>query len=145
MSISEKEWDEVRSLIYDVVNVSAGGGDSTQAGKKLTYKLDRLRLKYGELPLLLSTKADFIGEPDERLKLYKRAVELSQENLDIPCLTQSAESIAAIYVNELSDFHSGQYWLDKLKELIASHGDAYIIGNLSDLEANLNRLKIKGV
>tara|TARA_R110001599_G_C12205844_1_gene656127 strand:- start:1368 stop:1700 length:333 start_codon:yes stop_codon:yes gene_type:complete len=109
------------------------------------YKLDRLRLKYGEIPLLLSTKADFIDDTDERVRLYKRAVELSLESADIACLTQSAESLVEIYIEEFSDHESALAWLNRLNEFANLYGSEYILGSLCDLEAQVARKRIRGV
>jgi len=144
-SLSPEERDEIHELILDAVNASANDEDSTPINDRLLYKLDRLRLKYGELPEILATRADSIESIDERLRLYKRAVELAQKKLDIASLTQSAESITIIYIDELSDYNNGLHWLNQLKKFITLHGDDYTCDKLSNLKANLNRLKIKSV
>jgi hypothetical protein len=136
MSLTVEEWSQIETLVGDVVN----GISSRDA---LIYQIKRLRLQYGELPILLSTEADFIDPIESRLSLYKRAVELSQNPLDVSCLTQSAESLVEIYIEELSDYDNGLIWLTKLQEFVSSYGSDRILNSLSELEAKLKRLKIE--
>lgn len=136
MSLTVEEWSQIETLVGDVVN----GISSRDA---LIYQIKRLRLQYGELPILLSTEADFIDPIEPRLSLYKRAVELSQNPLDVSCLTQSAESLVEIYIEELSDYDNGLIWLTKLQEFVSSYGSDRILNSLSELEAKLKRLKIE--
>lgn len=136
MSLTVEEWSQIETLVGDVVN----GISSRDA---LIYQIKRLRLQYGELPILLSIEADFIDPIEPRLSLYKRAVELSQNPLDVSCLTQSAESLVEIYIEELSDYDIGLIWLIKLQECVSSYGSDHILNSLSELEAKLKRLKIE--
>ena len=136
MSLTVEEWSQIETLVGDVVN----GISSRDA---LIYQIKRLRLQYGELPILLSTEADFIDPIEPRLSLYKRAVELSQNPLDVSCLTQSAESLVEIYIEELSDYDNGLIWLTKLQGFVSSYGSDRILNSLSELEAKLKRLKIE--
>jgi hypothetical protein len=136
MSLTVEEWSQIETLVGDVVN----GISSRDA---LIYQIKRLRLQYGELPILLSTEADFIDPIEPRLSLYKRAVELSQNPLDVSCLTQSAESLVEIYIEELSDYDNGLIWIIKLQEFVSSYGSDRILNSLSELEAKLKRLKIE--
>jgi hypothetical protein len=138
MPLTEEELEQIKDTIGDVVN-----GISSR--DELQNQLHRLRLKHGELPFLLSTEADFIDSIEVRLSLYKRVVELSLTPLDASCLTQSAESIAEIYIEELRDYHNGYVWMERLKEFVSLHGSKHICSPLSELEVKLNRLNIKSV
>lgn len=136
MSLTVEEWSQIENLIGDVVN-----GISSR--DTLLYQIKRLRLQHGELPILLSTEADFIDTTETRLTLYKKAVELSQKPLDVSCLTQSAESLVEIYIEELSDYDNGLIWLTKLHEFVASYGSDHILNSPSEFDAKLKRLKIE--
>lgn len=138
MPLSKEEWDQVANAICDVVN-----GVSSE--RDLLRQVKRLRLKHGPLPILLSTEADFIDSVEDRLRLYKKAVELSQDPPDASCLTQSAESLAEIYIQELADYENGLIWVEKMKKYISLYGGEYILSSSSEIEAKLNRLKIQCV
>ena len=146
MFLNDKDLDNLRNMIIDIANIAIENPNDYELHRtSLLYHLSKLRLRYGEQPILLSTKADFIESEEERILLYKRAVELSLDILDIPCLTQSAESLAEIYIEDRLDATHGLLWLNKLKLYINEYGDDYILNNPSDLEAKLNRLNIKGI
>lgn len=145
--VTKEEWDEICELSADIADAICEEADfvTEKITHQLLYKLSRLRLKYGELPILLSTRADHIDDLDERLRLYKRAIELALEIGDDACATQSAESIAQIYIEELQDQENGQTWLNQLKEYVSRFGDKWIVGTMSELETGLNRLRIRAV
>ena len=136
MPLTDEEWEKISDTICDVAN-------EVYSEDVLLYQLKRLRLKHGELPILLSTEADFIDSIEDRLSLYKKAVDLSLQAVDVSCLTQSAESLAEIYIEKLSDYENGSIWVGKLKEYVALYGDEHILSSLGDLEAGLKRLKIQ--
>lgn len=145
--MTKEEWNEIWELSCEIANTSLNEDAYTidNLTSELLYKLSRLRMKYGEQPIFLSTKADYIEEIDERLTLYKRAVELSLEINDYSCLTQSAESITEIYIDEFSDFKNGEIWLNKLKKYISQYGDEWVVSEPKEIEIKLNRLKIRKV
>lgn len=145
VKLSRNEWGEIQGLSYAIANASSLEDNLTNdtLTKELLYKLDRLKLKYGALPILLSTRADYIENINERLKLYKQAFYGALETIDKQCVTQSAESIAELYVDEMRDYNNGNIWLKKLRYVTEKYGDQWVIGNLNDLQANLNRLEIK--
>lgn len=147
MSLTKKEFDELVDLICDIVNTSNPDldYDNPLCDKNLFNKLDKLLLKYGELPDLLCIRADFIDSIDERLKLYKRAIELSKTLNDFKNLTQSAESITLIYIEEQPDYDNAYKWFNKLESWVSEYGDEYITIPLSETKSRIMRLKIHSV
>lgn len=147
MTISNEEMAHINELICAIMDDSGEDfqGDDALNTDALFKALDRLRMAHGELPILLSTRADFIDEPEESLALYLRAVELARESQDICCLIQSLESIVEIYTEDLLDYDNGLKYYQPLAELVEEHGTEYCITSLSDLKANLNRLTMKVV
>ena len=146
MSLSKQEWDEITELVCEMANSSLQNNfDRDSLSEILLGRLAGLREKHGDLPILLTTKADYIDDIDERLDLYKKAIELSKDGTDVSCLTQSAESIVEIYIEDTPDYESGLYWLNQLKVFVSKYGDKHILNKLCDLEADLNRVRIKSV
>lgn len=138
MSLSNDEIAELTQVIEAVAN-----SDSPYLFEKLVSLINRLRLKYGDLPVLLSTKADFIDDFDERILLYEKTIELAEEPEDTAYIIQSVESLVEIYVYELRDYEKGAKWLTELERLTKIHGEEYIIYSLSDMRADLRRLLIR--
>ncbi len=79
---SKTEWKAVENATLPVVN--AGLADDPVLGASylvdLLDVLDRLDSRYGEHPVLLETRADFIEDEEERIALYRRAVGLAKRH-----------------------------------------------------------------
>jgi hypothetical protein len=131
VTLPEFEMEKIHDLILDVVNGVTDRGP-------LLYQLKRLRLRYGEQPIILSTQADFINSVEDKLQLYKRAVVLSESGCDIACLTQSAESVLELYLDEFSDVDKAKIWYSKLCGYIEQYGDEYLINTITQLKERLD-------
>lgn len=79
--ILDTEWDLVHELACDIANAALAEDDELHLSKveTLLVFLDELLLQYGEHPSLLATKADYIDDPLEKVKLYKRALKVALE------------------------------------------------------------------
>lgn len=77
--ISTEDWGLVHELAVEVVNRSAAGDASGSKAKvaELLGLLDTLEERYGCLPSLLATRADYVDGPEEReyylLQAYSEA------------------------------------------------------------------------
>ena len=64
--ISDADWDRVKELAVAIVNATQ---DDEEGGEEETIALmgflDGLEAKYGPHPGILSTRADFLSDPDE--------------------------------------------------------------------------------
>ena len=76
--ISDKDWDRVHELVVEIVNAGEGEEGDQQTAELLGY-LDRLEEKYGVLPSILATRADYVEDPLDSLAVLKRAYVLAQE------------------------------------------------------------------
>lgn len=133
MTLPESELKKVEDLIVDVAN----GVEDVGA---LLYHLKRLRLRYGEHPIILSTEADYVDSVVDRLRLYVRAVELSEKQHDVACLTQSAESIIELYIDEICDIEQANIWYSKLTHYINKFGSEYTLSTMSHLKSRLDSM-----
>jgi hypothetical protein len=133
VTLPKFEMEIVHDLILDVVNGVTDRG-------LLLYKLKRLRFRYGEQPIILSTQADFIDSVEDRLQLYIRAVVLTENGCDIACLTQSAESVLELYMDDFSDVDKAEIWYSKLCGYIEQFGDEYLINTIAQLKERLDCL-----
>jgi hypothetical protein len=101
--IATEDWDQVHELALAVVNLS-GEGDvaaSHRAPLCLAELLDDLQEKYGPLPSLFATRADYLDKFEDRgywhLAAYKQAVERG----DAKNPASISESLAPLYVESL--------------------------------------------
>lgn len=69
--ISSEDWDKVHELAVEIVN--AGDAQSEVHRSQLLIYLDQLEKKYGELPSILATRADYVAELKHKEALLKRA------------------------------------------------------------------------
>lgn len=133
MTLPDSELEKIEDLVVDVAN-------GTEDVGALLYHLKRLRLRYGEQAIILSTQADFVDSVGDRLLLYKKAVDISERDLDAASLIQSAESIFELYVYELRDFENANMWYSKLSNYVARFGCGYLRGTMSQLKQRLDNI-----
>ena len=125
--ISKKEWGIIKSLSTKVANAVCSGDDvkATKYTKGLLAELDNLEQKYGELPSILATRADYITDVSESLSLLKKAYNLAEKHDDRANLTFIASSIAEAYIDDLGDIKNGRYWLTTLSACLKKYYDEY--------------------
>ena len=135
--IETTDWDQVHELALEVVYTSAEGDDtgSTRAAVRLRELLDQLQEKYGPLPSLLATRADYVERPEDReywlLAAHAEAKKLGDTKNQI----WIAESLACFYIEERSDPEQGKLWLDAF----APHAALGEAGGVARLRAMLER------
>ncbi len=77
---TDAEWDAIKGAALPVVNASLAEDLPLRASAlvELLDKLDGLRARYGDHPVLLETQADFSDENPERVALYRRAAAVAE-------------------------------------------------------------------
>jgi hypothetical protein len=123
--ISTDDWRLVHELALEVVNLSAAGDVASRdaAAIRLLSLLDTLQEKYGPLPSLLATRADYVDSPDEREYLLLKAYDEARILEDLKNLLEISESLASFYIEERSDYRHGEHWLRKLEDHLQSFHD----------------------
>jgi hypothetical protein len=108
--IPHEEWDRVTDLAYEVVQHIV---ESEARRRELFEYLDVLEQKYGLLPSILATRADFVA-PDEVMKkeeLLVRAYALALDRHDRANALYIAHSLANMYLDGLAKPVEGERWL----------------------------------
>ena len=122
--INKEDWKEIEELAEEIVSA-----DDEHLAKKYTEdiiaKLNNLQTKYGDLPSILSTKADYIDNISKALILFKKAYEVAQSMDDKKNLTFISSSLAQKYIEELEDNKCGKIWLDELRINLNNYYDDY--------------------
>jgi len=123
--ISKRDWDRVTEVAIRIVNVSSLRNDELVLPytRQMLCLLDRLQRKYGELPSLLATRADYTEDESERLRLLKRAYRLAKTRHDKVNCVLIASSIAEIYIEDLRNVEKGKSWLDSLESCLSEYRD----------------------
>jgi len=117
--ISSKDWARVHELAVDVANLfDDDEGASNEAARQLLEVLDELQHKYGPLPSILSTRADYVVASADREYWLLAAHEEAIRRDDIKNQRLIAHSLAAYYIEEEPSAEEGQKWLDRLGQLL---------------------------
>jgi len=140
--ISDADWERVKELALAIVNASEGdeegGVDETAS---LMSFLDRLEQKYGAHPGILSTRADFLSDPDEAVTLLEQAWGVAVNRRDARSRLYIADTLASTYIRELEDAQAGEKWLDRVAQELKSAGDETDITSYQELRQDLQRLR----
>ena len=106
--ISTQDWDRVHELAVDVVN---SGEQDKEARNDLLGYLQQLKSKYGALPSILATEAEYTDDPRVAEALFLRAFDLSVTRGDTENLREIALSLANFYMDS-RDFTAASQWLE---------------------------------
>jgi hypothetical protein len=115
--IATEDWDRIHELALDVVNLSTGGDQagSDSAALRLRELLDDLQEKYGPLPSLLATRADYAERVEDREYWLVAAYEQAETRHDERNLVWIAASLATLFVDDRRDRGKGAEWLARLE------------------------------
>ena len=112
--INTKDWDVVHTLVVNLINASEAEEDSCR--RRLLDYLDELEAKYGCLPSILATRADFVRDEAEKESLLLRAYSLARQLEEAFDTLEIAHSLAEFYVEEHVVQVDADYWLGRLRE-----------------------------
>ena len=119
---TDEEWDRVSEAALPVVN--AGLADDMvlreSAIVHLWEVLDDLERKFGQHPVIVETRADFVDDERERIRLYTIA-RIEAERMHIPIHTIQI-SLADVYVEFLDDPDQAIIELNRCAEDVAAFG-----------------------
>jgi hypothetical protein len=142
--ISSDDWDRVHELALDVVNAEEEEEEDLCRRRLLEY-LDELEEKYGPLPSILSTRADYLlGDVPGRIALFKRAYATATEAGDARNQLYVASSLAALYVFELEDIAEGSSWLAHAEKFLDRVGTDVDRREFGRVKEHLQRLQSRG-
>lgn len=120
--ISTEDWDVVHALSLKVVNAEAESEENIYTQELLNY-LDELERKYGVLPSILATRADYVTDMNERAAYLRQAYALAEATDDRINLREIAHSLAEFYIEDMEERSEGQIWLERFSNHIKTAGD----------------------
>jgi len=111
------DWDRVHELAADAANAALVDDAVADAAatRRLLEWLDELLRRYGPLPSILATRADYVEDESEREYLLHAAYEQAELLHDQRNLALIASSLAGLYVEDREDYVLGQRWLERLE------------------------------
>jgi hypothetical protein len=138
--ISEKDWDRVHELAVEIVNAGEGEEGDEQTAELLSY-LDRLEEKYGVLPSILATRADYVEDSRESLALLRRAYDLARERQDYRNMLYVASSLVSLNIERFRNADEAERWLRAFEEALKYAGGESDIREQEDLAKALEQLR----
>lgn len=124
--ISDADWQLVRQYAEEIVEASSNGVDSHLLSSNFMRLLKRLEKKYGRLPSILATTADYTEDAIYEMSLLKEAYITACELNDKKNKSYISASLAEYYIEQMPDNEKHQYWLMILLENSKKYTDDYI-------------------
>jgi hypothetical protein len=137
-AISSEDWDRVHELAVDLVNAS--DDEDETARQRLFECLSGLTLKYGELPSIVATQADYVNDPLESEALFLRAFDLAQSRGDRSNIREISLSLASLYASTLRRPSDATRWLE-VAHAYMDPDNEMDRSEYHDIEAAIARLK----
>jgi hypothetical protein len=138
--IRDEDWDRVHELAVEIVNAGEGDEGDECTAELMSY-LDRLEEKYGLLPSIVATRADYVAEPRESLALLEHAYELARERQDRKNMLYVASSLVSLQIDGFRNAEEAQKWLNALGEALKYTGDDSDIREHEKLTRALEQLR----
>jgi hypothetical protein len=132
--ITKKDWTKIHGLAVRIVNASAVEDQvrTTVYTKRLLDALDILEKKYGSLPSILATRADYILDNRDRLRLLQAAFNKALELNDVKNQLCTASSLAEYFIARRR-IKSASKWLKVGQNLLKKYFDKNESQNLRDI------------
>ena len=121
--IEGDDWEEIVTLSAAVANQASIGLDSGLETKRLMRALDKLEKKYGRLPSILSTRADYVDDADVSISLLKEAYVTADENSDVKNKVFISSSLAEMYLDTFENKQLASFWVETLKKDLEKYPD----------------------
>ena len=140
--ISSQDWDVIHELAVDVVNAS--DNEKAAYSKRLMDYLDTLELKYGPLPSILATRADYLPKDEPaRRNLLLRAYQSAQASGDFQNQLLVAQSLAELHLEKVELFDAND-WLERMRSHLLALNDADY-SEYERLRTNYRKLTLRKV
>lgn len=139
--IADADWNEIEDLSREVAEAAISDDSFRYANavNEMLKQLGVLQSRYGALPSILATMADYTEDDHNAIRLLENAFFVAEQRGDARNMTYISSSIAQRYFEDLSDFASGRIWTDVLRQCLVRFPDETEFKVLAELEARLER------
>ncbi len=137
--IKKSDWDTVKTYVAEICSLSAVGSSDVFARQKLINFLEKLEHKYGRLPSIISTKADYVEDVYQSLALNKEAYMTACEINDKKNMSLISASITETYLDELNDTLKGEFWLNIFENCLSLYTDEYLNDLFEELRMRIQQ------
>ena len=137
--ISKEDWNQAQEIVEKITYAGSLGGSSKLLAKKLIVYLDTLKQKYGRLPSILATQADYINEPEQELSLRKEAYITALEIRDYKNIAYISSSLARFYKETNRNTQNAKFWVRIFEKSLQDYSDSHLNSLLCELKADLDK------
>lgn len=123
--ITKKDWDRVIALSADIANITAIDEDASEATVLLLNEIQRLKKKYGRVPSLLATQAEY-SAPKLKCKLLKEAYITADELNDRQNKAYISSTMLEDYIEQDAPEDLKLFWFSKFLSDIKLYSDEYL-------------------
>lgn len=143
--ISTEDWELVRVYATNVSNAvlkedNQAAADMTQ---QLLCYLDRLETRYGKLPSILATRADYVTDIQQRRRLLELAHSEAHQAKDVYNLLLTASSLTELFVEELPNAQLADMWLARLSEALGEKWHDEEHRSFLELSSRVTELRLR--
>jgi hypothetical protein len=136
--ISTEDWEKVQEFAVDIANAP----DDDGLRNNLLKWLEQLERKYGSLPSVLATRADYLDSEDpQREQLLIRAYSAAKSRADVHNLVHIAHSLAELYLERRCAADADQ-WLTALRQNLVALESAHYLKEYRRLRSEYRSLVI---
>lgn len=123
--ISSIDWDRITGMSAEIANAAMADNDALvkSTTQRILKQLDALEKKYGKLPSILATKAEYVESANGRVILLQEAWRIANEMDDKNNLVLISSSLAQLYIEDFRDFNEGEKWLTVLGSALENKWD----------------------
>lgn len=142
--IPSEDWDVIQEHAVDCANTAIRSDmrANADARQRMLESLERLEVKFGRLPSILATRADYTNDIAVKEHLFVEAYETAVRLGDESNQMLIAHSLAKLYIDDHRDSFKGRVWLANLKDHMAEldEPDTFVDEEYSRLARMLMKL-----
>ena len=144
--IENGDWDGVKELAFELLGEVLSAVDRSHeidlCRNRLLAYLDTLEVKYGALPSILATRADYVDDYATQEGLLHLAYDAAVSLGDIENLSHIAHSLAQLYISELVNVADTRTWLDRLDDHLLWFRDPLYLADAKRFREQLKELDL---
>ena len=122
--LEKKDWKVLSALASEIASIlisdmEAGVDPDRQPSfeevnlySKMHGQIEFMEMKYGPHPMILDTKADFVKEPDEQIRLKELAISLCRSD-DYDLRGNITKELAELYADEKNEIERASKLIEK--------------------------------
>ena len=123
--ISSDDWDQVKDYAAKIAH-SSDDKKYCKLLNEMNALLFELQHKYGRLPSILATRADYTTDAEKRLKLLKEAYVTALESNDDKNIAFIAADMLEFAMEEKQSSEVTCFWLQRLGSALQNYNDDYL-------------------